>query len=165
MRLTGGEVRDGGEPIGIGIPGLTPSLSFQVTGFSIARSAGVSILRGGCIRLRSSGTDMGTVAGAAMDMDTLTIISVQIRATGAMVLIMWEGAITPTVSITDRDPQEVGSIPDLAWLAQRAASEDSVALASTAEEVVFMEAVAGSTAEEVAVAFTEEAAGFTVGNR
>src|SRR5579864_2352750 len=71
-----GAAPGGGEPIGIGIPGLTPSLSFRATGFSIARSAGVSIPRGGYIKLRSSGTVMGT-ADTDADTVTTTITSVQ----------------------------------------------------------------------------------------
>ena len=76
-----GATQAGGEPIGIGIPGLTPSLSFQVTGFSIAHSAGVFIPRGGYMTLRSSDTDM---VGGATDMatDTTTITSVLMPATG-----------------------------------------------------------------------------------
>jgi hypothetical protein len=115
-----GAAQAGGEPIGIGIRGLTPSLSFQVTGFSIARSAGVSILRGGYIRLRSSGTDMGT-AGTDMgtaDTDTdagtvtITITSVQTRVTGDPALTMSEDVVMPTASIAERDRQEGDSIPD-----------------------------------------------------
>ena len=51
----------------------------------------------------------------------------------------------------------MASIPEPAWLIQRADSEDSVAEGSTAEEGVFTKAVAGSTAEEVG--------GATVGNQ
>jgi hypothetical protein len=108
-----GAAQAGGEPIGIGIRGLTPSLSFQVTGFSIARSAGVSILRGGYIRLRSSGTDTGT---ADTDTDagtvTITITSVQTRVTGDPALTMSEDVVMPTASIAERDRQEGDSIPD-----------------------------------------------------
>jgi type II secretory pathway pseudopilin PulG len=135
-RRTDGAAQAGGEPIGIGIPGLAPSLSFRATGFSTAPSAGVFIHRGGYIRLRSSGTDMDTVG---MGTDTTTIISVQTPVTWVRVLIMWEDAVTHTASITERDPQEAVSIPELGWLAERAAPGDSVAVAS-------MEAVAVSTA-------------------
>jgi hypothetical protein len=65
----------------------------------------------------------------------------------------------PTAFITARDRQDAASILDLAWLTQRAASEDSVAEG-------FTEEVAGSTVEEVvAVALTEEVVGVTVGDR
>jgi len=106
-----GAAQAGGEPIGIGILGLTPSLSFQATGFSTARSAGVSILRGGYISLRSSGTDMGTVDTDA-DTVTITITSVQTRVTGDPALTMLEDAVMPTASIAERDRQEAVSIPD-----------------------------------------------------
>ena len=101
----------GGERIGIGIHGLTPSLSFRATGFSIARSAGVSILRGGYISLRSSGTDMGT-ADSGADTVTITITSVPTRVIGDPVLTMSEDAVMPTASIAERDRQEAVSIPD-----------------------------------------------------
>lgn len=152
-RRTDGAAQAGGEPIGIGIPGLAPSLSFRATGFSTAPSAGVFIHRGGYIRLRSSGTDMDTVG---MGTDTTTIISVQTPVTWVRVLIMWEDAVTHTASITERDPQEAVSIPELGWLAERAAPGDSVAVA-------FMEAVAVSTA--VAAVFTAVVEGATVGER
>jgi hypothetical protein len=74
-----GAAQAGGEPIGIGIHGLTRSLLSPETGFSIARSAGVSIPRGGSIRPHSSDTDM---VGGATDMDTTTIISALMPATG-----------------------------------------------------------------------------------
>jgi len=106
-----GAAQAGEEPIGIGIPGLTPSLSFRATGFSIARSAGVSILRGGYIRLGSSGTDMGT-AGTDADTVTITITSVQTPVTGAPALTMLEDAVMPTASVTERDRQEAVFIPD-----------------------------------------------------
>jgi hypothetical protein len=101
----------GGEPIGIGTPGLTRSLSYPATGFSTARSAGVSILRGGYIRLRSSGMDMGT-ADTGADTVTITITSVQTRVTGGPALTTWEDAVMPTASIAERDQQEAVSIPD-----------------------------------------------------
>src|SRR5580704_6976109 len=107
---TDGAVLTGGEPIGLGTLGLTLSPSFQATGFSIARSAGVSIPRFGSIRLRSSGTDMGT-AGTDADMVTITITSVQMPVTGGTALTMQPGAVMPTASITDRDRLEGVSIP------------------------------------------------------
>src|SRR5579864_3752516 len=106
-----GAAPGGGEPIGIGIPGLTPSLSFRATGFSIARSAGVSIPRGGYIKLRSSGTVMGT-ADTDADTVTTTITSVQTPVTGDPALTMLEDAVMPTASIEERDRQEAGSIRD-----------------------------------------------------
>jgi hypothetical protein len=57
------------------------------------------------------------------------------------------------VSITDRDRQHAASIPDLVWVPQRGASEDSVA-GVFAAAVVLEEAVAGSTAEEAVAALT-----------
>jgi len=106
-----GAAQAGGEPIGIGIPGLTPSLSSRAMGFSIARSAGASILRGRSIRLRSSGTDMGTADTDAGTV-TITITSVQMPVTGDSALTMLEDAVMPTASIAERDRQEAVSIPD-----------------------------------------------------
>ena len=106
-----GAAQAGGERIGIGIRGLTPSLSFRATGFSIAHSAGVFILRGGYIKLRFSGTDMGT-ADTDADTVTITITSVQTRVIGDPALTMLEDAVMPTASIGERDRLEVVSIPD-----------------------------------------------------
>lgn len=151
MPRMAGVARAGGEPIGIGILGLTPSLSFQVTAFSIARSAGVSILLGGSIRLHFTDTDMA--AGAGTDMDTTTIISVPTPVTGGPAPTISKVMTMPTVSIADRDQQDEGSILDLRWPARRGASDDLVALDSTAAavedstavvEAVFMVVEAGS---------------------
>jgi hypothetical protein len=90
-------------------------------------------------------------------MGTTTITSVLTPGIGETAPTTQRGTITPTVSITGRDRQDVASIPDPAWLIQRADSEDSVAEGSTAAEGVFTKAVAGSTAEEVG--------GATVGNQ
>src|SRR5579863_6176122 len=106
-----GAAQVGGEPIGIGTHGLTHSLSYLATGFSTARSAGVSILRGGYISLRSSATDMGT-GDTDADTVTITITSVQTRVTGDPALTMLEDAVMPTASIAERDRQEAVSIPD-----------------------------------------------------
>ena len=65
----------------------------------------------------------------------------------------------------DRDQQEPVSIPDLAWQAQGAASEDSVVADSTAEEADSMVVVAGSTVAVEAAGFMEVEAGSTVGDR
>lgn len=111
MRRMDGAARAGMEPIGIGTPGLALSLSFRAMGFSTARLAGVSILPGGSIRLRFSGTDMDT-ADTDADTVTITITSVQTRVTWDPALTMLEDAVMPTASIAERDRQEAVSIPD-----------------------------------------------------
>ncbi len=103
-----GVAQAGGEPIGIGIRGLTLSPSFRAMGFSIARSAGVSILRGGRIRLRSSAM---AVTGL-VDIGTSTITSAKTPITGGPVLTMSEDAITLMASIEGRALREADSIPD-----------------------------------------------------
>lgn len=154
-----GAAQAGGEPIGIGIPGLTPSLSYREMGFSIARLAGVSILHGGYIRLRSSGTDMGTA-----DTVTITIASVQTHVIGDPALTMLEDAVIPTASIVDRDRQVQVSTPDPWWVALDAASEDLAAVDSTAEEAGSM-VVVGSTEVAEEAGFTEVVEDSMVGDR
>lgn len=66
-------------------------------------------------------------------------------------------------STTERDPRDAVSTPGLLWPAQAEASEDLVAEGSAAA-VVFMEAAADFTAEEVAVAFMEVVGEVTVGD-
>src|ERR1700728_1352694 len=80
MRRMDGAARAGMEPIGIGTAGVALSLSFRAMGFSTARLAGGSILPGGSIRLRFSGTDMDTGYTDA-DTGTITITLVQTRVT------------------------------------------------------------------------------------
>jgi hypothetical protein len=77
---------------------------------------------------------------------------------------MLEDAVMPAASIAERDRQDAASILDLAWPAQDGVLGDLVAEGSAAA-VVFTEEVADSTAEEVAVAFTEVVEEVTVGKR
>ena len=107
------------------------------------------------------------MVGGATGMDTTTTTSVLTPATGDAALTTQQDAVTPTVSITDRGPQDAVSTLGLLWPAQAGAPEDLVAEGSEAA-VVFMEAV-GSEAEASTVAeaeaFTEVAGEATVGER
>jgi len=161
-RTVDGAAQAGGAPIGIGIRGLTPSLSFRAMGFSTAHLAGASIHRGGSTRLRSSDMDMDTadMVGTAGMVDTSTITSVKTLVTGGRALTMQQDAVTPTASITEQDLQEGVSIPAPRWLAAGAASEDSAAVelvvaASMAVDftgaAVFMEAVAVEAIGEITI--------------
>ncbi len=105
------------------------------------------------------GTGMATGVVTAMASPTPIITSVLTPATGGLALTTQQGTVTPMVSITDRDRQDVVSTLDLKWSGQRVASEDLEAEGSAA-------AVADFTEEEVvAEAFTEEVEEVTVGDR
>jgi len=93
--------RDGWVPIGTGIPGLTHSLSFRGTEFSIARSGGDFTRPGGFLKLHSScmeDTDTG--------IGPTTITSVPITAIGAAHPIMW--AHPPMLTVSTADPDRSG---------------------------------------------------------
>ena len=138
MRPTGGTgdgtIRDGGAADGTGIRGLTPSPSFLATEFSIVRLAGVSILRGGSIRLRSTVMDLAT---------TITISALTIGL-GDRVPITSDLAPTRMGSIADPDR------PVADFALDRLASPMDDSAVAPAEEgsiaAVSMEAVAGFTA-------------------
>jgi len=135
MRTTDGVrgVRAGGARVGIGILGLAPTHLFLGTGFSTAPSVGDSIRRGGCIRPRSTATDMGMAVNLTITISAVTFIP------GALATTTWEAAITPMAFIADPDLQAALSAPALECRVARVASEPRLtAVAFT--EVVSMEA-------------------------